>query len=102
MATKNEEIVTALQQLVPFGRVQWGLTYVVPAALRDDIIEALTHPSQDMQQATPNEAKERMKETGSLSAEADKPKRGRPPKASTIQAAEGLQVGDTIRGKEPE
>ena len=102
MATKNEEIVTALQQLVPFGRVQWGLTYVVPAALRDDIIEALTHPSQDMQQATPNEAKERMKATGSLSADADKPRRGRPPKVSAPEPVEPPAPGDTIRGKEPE
>ena len=86
MATKNEEIVTALQQLVPFGRVQWGLTYVVPAALRDDIIAALTAGNK----------------AAAVEAEADKPRRGRPPKVSAPEPVESPEVGDTIRGKEPE
>ena len=86
MATKNEEIVTALQQLVPFGRVQWGLTYVVPAALRDDIIAALTAGNK----------------ASAVEPEADKPRRGRPPKVSAPEPVEQPAVGDTIRGKEPE
>ena len=38
---KNDEIIKKLEQLIPFGRPQWGLTYVVPAELHAQIIDAL-------------------------------------------------------------
>lgn len=41
MVMTNNEIIEALQKSKPYGRVQWGLTYVVPGDLRDAIIAAL-------------------------------------------------------------
>jgi len=38
---KAEEIIDALQLSKPYGRVQWGLTYVIPGDLRNAIIAAL-------------------------------------------------------------